>query len=158
VFSLQDGKTATKLRDCWDVAFVSDRPMAKNECYFEIEMIHGSSSGTYIGVTTDPAQAKWGGNLTAETTCAVYNTTNGNIFSKEFVRVTKSVQTTDGDVIGVVVDHSSDAFKFYLNGEQVGTGDKKPSDLNGPLYAFASIFYAKHSIGICEKYPLKHLN
>ena len=156
-FSLQNGKTVTKLRDCWDTTFVSDKPMQKHEYYFEIEMAVCGESGTYIGVTTDPVQARFGGNLVAETTSALYNTDNGNFFSKEFVHVTRSVRTTNGAVIGVVVDRSGDAFKFYLDGVQVGVGDKKPSELRGDLYAFVSIFYQNHSVRVCEKFPFQKL-
>jgi hypothetical protein len=133
--------------------------MQTYEYYFEIEMINvmSKTSGVYIGVTTDPQQLNFGGNLDEFTTCAIYNTSSGNIFAKKFVHACKAATMKAGDIIGVVVDRTEDKFMFFINGVLVAIGEKKPSEFESVLYAFVNVFYAEQTIAICEKYSLRDL-
>jgi hypothetical protein len=66
----------------------------------------------------------------------------------------KSAELKKGDVVGVVVDHIEDAIKFYINGDLIAVGHRKPSDLGDELYVFVNLYYAKQIMAQCKKYSL----
>jgi hypothetical protein len=68
-----------------------------------------------------------------------------------------NADTRSGDVIGVAVDTIADQIQFYLNGNLIATGIKKPSDFS-KLHAFVSLFHHSTAVTLVEKYDYYQLN
>jgi hypothetical protein len=68
-----------------------------------------------------------------------------------------NADTRSGDVIGVVVDTIADQIQFYLNGNLIATGIKKPSHFS-KFHAFVSLFHHSTAVTLVEKYDYYQLN
>jgi hypothetical protein len=163
-YHFRTSKSVIKHYGDWGYIFVSNVPLDNSVAYFEIEYDFVGSQkldGLFVGVTDDPKTKirHQSVPIIVDTTCALYNSDNGNHHTNITVTPTGTLQhaSASGDVFGVVVDRNTDQILFYWNGVFVAEGIKKPSELNRPLYAFVSLFYKNSRIALVEKYEYRNL-
>jgi hypothetical protein len=162
-------KYVKKNRGHWDELLVSNVPLEKPISYFEIEFSYyyetsqfWARDGLFVGVTSEPNakitdQSK---PILIENTCALYNNQAGFHGNNNCVKIAEGCEgasTYSDDVIGVVVDRTTDQIRFYLNGKLVAEGIKKPSEFKSSLYALISLYYEGSEVRIVEKHDFRDL-
>ncbi len=146
---------AKKSGDSWNAVLVSDRPMTRDEEYFEIEIEHNvqdSNFGVYIGVSDGINHSGFYGHC-LPSTCAVYNSPECKMAGapRDNIIKKRNIKNEKWKVVGVVVSKISDDIKFYLNGTLLAIGTLKPSMMSN-IHVFTSSYYNGSIMSIGNKY------